>query len=221
MVSDYVMTEKNCNGSIIAPDSVGMGAYTMDSHHTQRYVKDGQVKNEGDVQVGVPRPYPISYRSLVPKADECTNLLVPWCLSASHIAYGSIRMEPVFMTLGQSAATAACFAIDEEVSVQEVPYPKLKAQMLADGQSLTTGVTDASGIVVDNADSTGVTITGDLGCEWFHLGLFRHQLPPQPRRRQWNQKRSLHSRSPHDGSSTTSISGGRRTAIDPTRFRSM
>lgn len=160
MVSDYVMTEKNCNGTIIAPDSIGMGAYTMDSHHTQRYVKDGQVKNEGDVQVGVPRPYPISYRSIVPKAGECTNLLVPWCLSASHIAYGSIRMEPVFMALGQSAATAACFAIDDDLSVQEVPYAKLKAQMLADGQALTTGISDATGIVVDNLDTTGVTITG-------------------------------------------------------------
>ncbi len=172
MVSDYVMTEKNCNGSILAPDSIGMGAYTMDSHHTQRYVKNGMVKNEGDVQVGVPRPYPISYRSIVPKVGECTNLLVPWCLSASHIAYGSIRMEPVFMALGQSAATAASFAIDDEIPVQQVPYAKLKAQMQADGQALTLGLTEASGIVVDNSDSTGVTVTGDWIASGSTSGFF-------------------------------------------------
>ncbi|MHA3772677.1 FAD-dependent oxidoreductase [Verrucomicrobiota bacterium sgz303538] len=162
MVSDYVMVEKNCQGTIVAQDSVGLAAYTMDSHNTQRHVKSGVVKNEGDVQTGVPKPYPVSYRSIVPKASECPNLLVPWCLSASHIAYGSIRMEPVFMTLSQSAATAAAFAIDDEVAVQAVSYPKLKLQMLADGQVLTWGATDDGiGTTVDNTDTTGVTITGD------------------------------------------------------------
>jgi hypothetical protein len=107
MIGDYVMSEKNCKRSEIVEDSVGMGAYNMDSHNTQRYVtKEGFARNEGDIQIGT-RPYPISYRSIRPKAEQCTNLLVPVCLSASHIAYGSIRMEPVFMVMGQSAATAA------------------------------------------------------------------------------------------------------------------
>ena len=113
MIGAYVMTEHNCRGKKVADDSVGMGAYGMDSHNCQRYVTpDGHVQNEGDVQVHGFKPYPISYRAIMPKADECENLLVPVCLSSSHIAYGSIRMEPVFMILGQSAATAAAMAID-------------------------------------------------------------------------------------------------------------
>jgi hypothetical protein len=137
MISDYVMTEQNCRGTRLAEDSVGLGAYNMDSHNVQRYVKDGYARNEGDVQVPVAGPYPISYRSIVPKATECTNLLAPVCLSASHIAYGSIRMEPVFMVLGQSAATAASLAIDEKIDVQKVEYSKLKERLLADKQVLT------------------------------------------------------------------------------------
>ncbi|RYG54608.1 FAD-dependent oxidoreductase, partial [bacterium] len=112
MISDYVMTEADCTGKKTANDPVGLAAYTMDSHNTQRFVKDGRVWNEGDVQVKGYPPYPISYRSIVPKKAECSNLFVPVCLAASHIAYGSIRMEPVFMLLGQSAATAASLAID-------------------------------------------------------------------------------------------------------------
>ncbi len=136
MISDYVMTEHHCRGKQMAPDSVGLGAYGMDSHNVQRYVKDGAAINEGDVEVGVASPYPISYRAIVPAAAECENLLVPVCLSASHIAYGSIRMEPVFMVLGQSAATAANIAIDEGASVQRIGYPQLRARLLADQQVL-------------------------------------------------------------------------------------
>jgi hypothetical protein len=137
MVGDYVMTEQNCRGTRTAEDSVGLAAYGMDSHNVQRYsTKDGSVLNEGDVQVGVAGPYPIAYRSVVPKAAECTNLLVPVCLSASHIAYGSIRMEPVFMVLGQSAATAAAFAIDGKSDVQKVDYDKLRKRLLDDKQVL-------------------------------------------------------------------------------------
>ncbi len=136
MISDYVMTEKNCTRAVVAEDSVGMGAYNMDSHNIQRYVtKEGFVRNEGDVQVRV-RPYPISYRSLRPRAAECTNLLAPTCLSSSHIAFGSIRMEPVFMVLGQSAATAAVHAIDERTTVQAIDAKKLEARLLKDGQVL-------------------------------------------------------------------------------------
>ncbi|MEP7324265.1 MAG: FAD-dependent oxidoreductase, partial [Saprospiraceae bacterium] len=110
MIGEYVMTQHNCVGAEVVPDGIGMAAYTMDSHNCQRTVVNGMVKNEGDVQVGGFGPYPISYRSLTPKIDQCTNLLVPVCLSSTHIAYGSIRMEPVFMILGQSAATAAALA---------------------------------------------------------------------------------------------------------------
>ncbi len=137
MVSDVVMTQQHCQGGIVASESIGMGAYNMDSHHTQRYVdKDGHVKNEGDVQIRLPRPYPISYRSIIPKKSECSNLLVPICLSASHIAFGSIRMEPVFMVLGQSAAIAACLAIDNGCSLQDLPYGQLKAKLQGNKQIL-------------------------------------------------------------------------------------
>lgn len=138
MVSDYVMTELNCTGGIVADDPIALGSYTMDSHHTQRYVAPGgHLKNEGDIQREVAKPYPIAYRAIVPKACECTNLLVPWALSASHMAFGSIRMEPVFMMLAQSAATAACLSILEGATVQQVPYPKLRDRLRKDGQVLS------------------------------------------------------------------------------------
>jgi len=136
MISDYVMDENHCRGKERANDSVALAAYNMDSHNVQRIVKNGHVENEGDVQVPPMSPYPISYRAIVPKRSEAENLLVPVCLSASHIAYGSIRMEPVFMILGQSAATAACLAIDGNIRVQKVDYAKLRARLLADKQIL-------------------------------------------------------------------------------------
>jgi len=156
MVSDYVMTQHNCQGRITAEDSVGLAAYTMDSHHTQRYVTaDGDVQNEGDVQVGGFPPYPISYRSIVPKRDECSNLLVPVCLSASHMAFGSIRMEPVFMVLGQSAATAAVLAIDDNVVAQDVDYAKLRDRLVEDKQRLEVvykhDVSKLPGVVIDDS----------------------------------------------------------------------
>ena len=136
MVSEYVMSEKNCKRIEIVADSVGMGAYNMDSHNTQRYVtEEGFVRNEGDIQIGT-KPYPISYRSIRPKVEQCTNLLVPVCLAASHISYGSIRMEPVFMVMGQSAATAAVHAINEQTNVQRIDPDKLQKQLLKDGQML-------------------------------------------------------------------------------------
>jgi hypothetical protein len=134
-----------------------MAAYTMDSHNVQRLVVNGMVKNEGDVQIGGFPPYPISYKSLVPKASECNNLLVPVCLSASHIAYGSIRMEPVFMVLAQSSALAAVMAIDKRVPVQLVNVKllqqKLKSDPLANGSTAE--------ILVDNDDKGLVALTGD------------------------------------------------------------
>ncbi len=161
MVSDYVMTEKNCTSAMIASDSVGLAAYTMDSHNCQRIVSGGMVKNEGDVQISVTKAFPVSYRSLVPKATECSNLLTPWSVSATHVAFASVRMEPVFMILGQSAGAAASFAIDDGVAVQNVSYAKLKAHLVSEGQLLTTDVaTNPAAITVDNADASGVTLTG-------------------------------------------------------------
>jgi len=137
MVSDYVMTEANCRGKEVAPEGIGLAAYTMDSHNCERFVDaDGHVRNEGNVEVAGFPPYPIGYGAIVPKAAEADNLLVPVCLSASHIAYGSIRMEPVFMVLGQSAGTAAALALDEGVPVQKVDYGALRARLLADHQVL-------------------------------------------------------------------------------------
>lgn len=137
MVSDYVMTQHNCEGLHIPNDPIGLGAYGMDSHHTQRYVDaNGFVQNEGNVECKVKAPYPISYKSIVPKKEECKNLLVPVCLSATHIAFGSIRMEPVFMVLGQSAATAAALAIDTESSIQDIPYRSLQKRLLKDKQRI-------------------------------------------------------------------------------------
>jgi hypothetical protein len=131
------MTQHHCEGLKVAEDAVGLGAYGMDSHHVNRYVDaNGFVQNEGNVEAHVPKPYPISYRSIVPKQEECANLLVPVCLSATHIAFGSIRMEPVFMVLGQSAATAAVLAIDKAQAVQSVDYIQLKQCLLADKQRL-------------------------------------------------------------------------------------
>lgn len=138
MIGEYVITENDLTGKRETPQSVGMGSYGMDSHNVQRYVtEDGFVQNEGDVGVKLTEPYEIAYGSLTPKKNECTNLLVPVCVSSSHIAYGSIRMEPVFMILGQSAAVAACLAIDENVAVQDLEYDKLKEVLISKGQVLT------------------------------------------------------------------------------------
>lgn len=135
MVGQYVMTEHDTFSDRVVSNSVGMGSYTLDSHNVQRYVKpDGFVQNEGDIGVHPKKPYKISYGALVPKESECENLLVPVCLSSSHIAFGSIRMEPVFMILGQSAAAAAILAIKDDVTVQKVNYDKLHKVLKERGQ---------------------------------------------------------------------------------------
>ncbi len=137
MVSDLVMTQKHCESIEIVPDAVGMGAYGMDSHHTQRYINSkGNVSNEGNVEAPVKAPYPISYRSIVPKKGDCSNLLVPVCLSATHIAFGSIRMEPVFMVLGQSSAVIAHLSIEEELAVQDIEYNKIRKMLIELAQIL-------------------------------------------------------------------------------------
>jgi hypothetical protein len=136
LVGDVVMNQNHCLRYQIAEDSIGLASYGMDSHNCRRIVLDGRCVNEGDVEIPVLGPYRISYRAIVPKGDECTNLLVPVCLSSSHIAYGSIRMEPVFMVLGQSAATAAALALADGRAVQDVDYAVLRQRLLQDGQSL-------------------------------------------------------------------------------------
>jgi hypothetical protein len=138
MIGDYITTEHDVMQRIETPESIGMGSYHIDSHNTQRYVtSEGYVQNEGDIGVKPPGPYRISYGSIIPKKEECTNLFVPVCVSSSHIAYGSIRMEPVFMILGQSAAVAACLAIDEKCAIQDVSYNQLKKLLENKNQILT------------------------------------------------------------------------------------
>ena len=164
MVGQFVMTENELLKKRPTPQSIGMGSYTMDSHNVQRYVKpDGYVQNEGDIGVSTHGPYEIAFGSILPKADQCTNLLVPVCLSSSHIAFGSIRMEPVFMILGQSAATTAALALEEGIGVQQVAYDRLRTRLLQDGQVLEyqsepvkTGGVDVKsleGIVVDDTQA--------------------------------------------------------------------
>ena len=138
MIGSYITTEQDVLLKREVPKPVGMGSYAMDSHNVQRYITpQGFVQNEGDIGVKPPAPYSISYGSLTPQKNQCSNLLVPVCLSSSHIAFGSIRMEPVFMILGQSAAVAACIAIDENSAVQDIDYNDLKALLLNKGQVLT------------------------------------------------------------------------------------
>lgn len=157
MNGEYVMTQANCEAKEVVNDGVGMAAYTMDSHNCQRIVINGMVKNEGDVQIGGFGPYPIAYRSIIPKATECKNLLVPVCLSATHIAYGSIRMEPVFMVLAQSAATAAVMAINSNTSVQEIDVKKLQQELLVNPLADNS----TAEILVDNDDKEKILVSGN------------------------------------------------------------
>ncbi len=159
MIGLRVMTELHLTGKLPVNDSIGMGSYNMDSHNVQRYIAkddDGNpyVQNEGDVQVSPGRAYEISYSAIIPKRNQCGNLLVPVALSSSHIAYGSIRMEPVFMVLGHSAATAASIAIDRDAAVQNVPYETLGKQLIAEGQVLRMDQTiDLPGLVMDDSQA--------------------------------------------------------------------
>ena len=138
MRGEMVMTQKHCESLEVVTDSIGMAAYGMDSHHVQRYVDaQGHVRNEGNVQAHVKDPYPISYRALLPKKDQAANLLVPVALSSTHIAFGSIRMEPVFMVTGQSAATAAAMALDSGKPLHDLDVAALQERLRADGQVLT------------------------------------------------------------------------------------
>ena len=137
MIGKYVMTENDVLGKRNVPRPVGMGSYTMDSHNVQRYVTpDGFVQNEGDIGVSPERPYQIDLGSLMPNKEECNNLLVTVCVSCSHIAFGSIRMEPVFMILGQSAGTVAAMAVDKRKSIYDLSYEEIRPKLESDGQIL-------------------------------------------------------------------------------------
>jgi len=186
MIGDFVMTENELRKKKPTPDSVGMGSYTIDSHNTQRYITpEGYVQNEGDIGVSTRGPYEIAYGSLVPKKEQCTNLMVPVCVSSTHIAFGSIRMEPVFMILAHSAATAAVMAIDEGIAVQDVDYKKVRERLLAEGQILEhdepladgrgTAPSALAGLVVDdeNALLTGNWVESGAGQAFVGFG-YRH-----------------------------------------------
>lgn len=137
MIGEYVMTETDVLGKREVPRPVGMGSYTMDSHNVQRYVTpEGFVQNEGDLGVKPDKPYQIDLGALLPKREECTNLIVPVCVSSSHIAFGSIRMEPVFMILGQSAGTLASMAVKARKPIYDISYEDLRSQLITDGQIL-------------------------------------------------------------------------------------
>lgn len=190
MVSDWVQTEPHLRGSKPTPQPIGMGSYNMDSHNVQRYVdKDGHARNEGDIQVNPGGPYPIDYGAIIPKKSECENLLVPVCLSSSHIAYGSIRMEPVFMILGQSASTAACLSIDQNIAVQDLSYDDLRSVLLADTQILAFdgprgGYTPLSslkgqGLVIDD---TAAKLEGPWKKSGVSAGVHRGYLHDNDRR---------------------------------------
>ena len=186
MVGRYVITQADCEHRTTVHDSIGLGAYNMDSHNCQRVVQGGVVRNEGDVQVAPAAPYAIPYRAITPRAEECDNLLVPVCFSASHIAYGSARMEPVFMVLGESAALAACVAVDGETRVQAVDVAKLQDELRAAGQVLAwerparargLDPKTLAGVVVDDAQAqfTGAwshssAIEGFVGTGYRHDG---------------------------------------------------
>jgi len=159
MIGRYVMTENELLKRRPTPESIGMGSYTIDSHNVQRYLTpEGHVQNEGDIGVGTNGPYEIAFGSIQPKRDQCQNLLVPVCVSSSHIAFGSIRMEPVFMILGQSAATTAVMAIEAGVAVQDVAYAQLRERLLQDGQVLEFQGPARAGPGIDPARLKGIVV---------------------------------------------------------------
>ena len=137
MLGTLVMTQRHCDGTLTVPDPIGMGGYAMDSHNVRRYIdENGHVRTEGTIGLGVRQAYPIAYDAITPRLEHCINLLVPVCLSATHVAYGSIRMEPVFMMLGHSAGVAAAQAAEQGVAVQEIDRLRLHTRLLQDGQVL-------------------------------------------------------------------------------------
>jgi hypothetical protein len=163
MIGELVMTQHHCQGKELVNDGIGMAAYTMDSHNCDREVVKEMVKNEGNIEAGGFGPYPISYRAIIPKQSESVNLLVPVCLSATHIAYGSIRMEPVFMVLGQSSAVAACLAIDKGLALQNVNVKDIQA-ILKNNPLADNGKPE---VLVDNDDTDHIILNGNWKKEMY------------------------------------------------------
>jgi PhoPQ-activated pathogenicity-related protein len=132
MVGEYVMSQRDIQTELTKPDVIGMGSYNSDSHNVQRRpdAAGTAVENEGDMQVKV-TPYQIPYRVMLPKRAEASNLLVPVCFSATHVAYSTLRMEPQYMILGHAAGIAAKMAIDRGVAVQDVDKEALTARLKA------------------------------------------------------------------------------------------
>lgn len=188
MVGKFVMTENELLKRRPTPESIGMGSYTIDSHNVQRYVTpEGFVQNEGDIGVSLPGPYEIALGSVLPKAEQASNLLVPVAVSSSHIAFGSIRMEPVFMILGQSAAAVGVLAIDRQSSVQDVPYELLRKRLVEAGQVLEyepptsqgLPLSSIKGTVVDDrqAERQGEWQQSTSMSKWIHLGYLHDGNP--------------------------------------------
>ena len=136
MVSDYVVTEHDAKGEQVAPDSIALASYSIDSHGVSLYLDENGVLNREKGIYQKSTIFPVSYRAIIPTAGQCDNLLVPAAVSASHVGYAPIRMEPVYMMLGQSAGTAASLAIDANTTVQKLPYESLRTKLLEDGQFL-------------------------------------------------------------------------------------
>jgi len=165
MVSDFVMTENHIRNRLVAPDGIALATYPMDIHAVRRVFQDGKLYNEG-FGGGGGKPAPIGYGAIVPKAAECENLFVTFALSASHAAFGSIRMEPVFMVTSQSAATAACLAIDANASVQDADRARLRARLLADGQILAAAPSASARRKVVTPDSLPGIVLDDNEAEY-------------------------------------------------------
>jgi len=188
MIGKYVMTENELLKRRPTPESIGMGSYTIDSHNVQRYVTpEGFVQNEGDIGVSLAGPYEIALGSVLPQAEQASNLLVPVAVSSSHIAFGSIRMEPVFMILGQSAAAVGVLAIDRQSSVQDVPYEVLRKRLIEVGQvleydgpaALGVPLSTLSGIVVDDSQAVhnGEWSQSTSMSKWIHRGYLHDGNP--------------------------------------------
>ncbi len=190
MIGQFVMTENELLRRNPTPDSIGMGSYTIDSHNVQRYITpEGYVQNEGDIGVSTRGPYEIAMGAIQPKPDQATNLIVPVAVSSSHIAFGSIRMEPVFMILGQSAGALAVLALNQQSPIQDVPYDALRTRLVEAGQILHHDTSDdarsiplstINGIVIDDeqAEATGPWEVSQAAPRWVHRG-YRHDGNPE------------------------------------------
>jgi hypothetical protein len=163
MIGDYVMLQQDAQGYRAATDSISLASYTLDCHPDAHLAVNGVAVWEGSIGTSVPQPYPVSYRAIVPKVGQCQNLFCTFALSASHVGFASVRMEPVFMMTSHAAGDAAAFAMDDNVPVQSVNYQKLATQLIADGQILSWNIVQSvgtNGTILTVSSSPGVTFGG-------------------------------------------------------------